>query len=113
MQWDCDAQLFLRAAVREFPWLTPNDLTEAIAAVSAYMRRDLTQQTMLSHVFLAWAEFEKAKGRPEAELLLGDCTTALGIIETRPDGSEFVNFNRAKPYIERCPRIGLRDDGLA
>jgi hypothetical protein len=96
MEWQCDAQLFLRAAVREFPWLTPNDLTEAIDAAYTYMRGDLTAQTMLTHVFLAWAEFEKAKGRPEDELRLGDCVEALGIAETRADGSQYLQFNNLK-----------------
>jgi hypothetical protein len=38
-------------------------------------------------VFWTWAEDERVKGRPESELLLGNCQCELGIVDTKPDGS--------------------------
>jgi hypothetical protein len=70
-------------------------------------------------MFRAWADLEKAKGRPEEELLWGACVEALGIVEQR-DGGQYLNFNKLKDIADpelRQAVIGAawkaQEEGLA
>jgi hypothetical protein len=50
---------------------------------------------MEAGVLNAWAEVHRARGRPEGELVFGNCCRELGLIEKR-DGGEYLNLNNLK-----------------
>jgi hypothetical protein len=56
-------------------------------------------------VFWTWAEDERAKGRPESELLLGNCQCELGIVDTKPDGSLVLVLERLLDWPQRLHRL--------
>jgi hypothetical protein len=56
-------------------------------------------------VFWTWAEDERAKGRPESELLLGNCQRELGIVDTKPDGSLVLVLERLLDWPQRLHRL--------
>jgi hypothetical protein len=47
-------------------------------------------------VLSAWGSIEKARGRPEAELVFGVCMRELGVIVDRDDGGQALDFNKLK-----------------
>jgi hypothetical protein len=111
------------AVFRAFPALTPYETAAAWKAVAAVMRQDAKRRHVLSALHQAWVDISKARGRPEAELTLGTCVDELGIVEPRPEGSRYLNFERLKalPDVEmrraviaaiwaQPPRATPRDD---
>ena len=91
-----DKEVIDAALFHEFPLFTPHDMAKAYGEAAAHMQRERNSLAMQAAVFDAWAEIEKAKGRPENELRFGECVDALGIVEKRDDGSSYLNFNKLK-----------------
>ena len=83
------------ALAQEFPMFTPFDEAKAYRETAAYMQYEGIGLAMQSAIFNAWAELERAKGRPEDELRWRECADALGIVEQR-DGGQYLNFNKLK-----------------
>jgi hypothetical protein len=69
----CDQEIIDAALYHEFPLFTPADIAKAYRESSAHMQREAVAAAMEFAIFEAWADFEKAKGRPEEELLWGKC----------------------------------------
>jgi hypothetical protein len=91
-----DDEIIDAALVHEFPLFTPFDIEQAYRETADYMRREATGSAIAAAIFQVWTDIEKAKGRPEGELVFGNCIAELGIVEERDDGSEYVNFNKLK-----------------
>ncbi len=91
-----DTEIIEAALYHEFPRLTPTDVARVYGETATYMQRDFLGTLIESAIFSAWADREKAKGRPEEELVWGQCAAALSIVEQWDDGSQYLNFNKLR-----------------
>jgi hypothetical protein len=81
------------AVTAAFPETTLGQYRAALQAAIDYVKRDTAARRMQYAIFKAWADYEQAKGRLERDLVWGACADALGIVEQRPDGSQYLNFH--------------------
>jgi hypothetical protein len=98
-----DAALF-----RQFPALTPYDIVDAWEASASFRKRDLHRQEVLLAVFQTWADIHKERGRPEDELMFGQCVDELGIREER-GGGQYINLQK----LARVADVEMRRATLA
>jgi hypothetical protein len=58
------------------------------------MREHLIQTEWQTALMRVWAERERAKGRPEAELTFGNCVRETGVLVARDDGTFYLDPKR-------------------
>jgi hypothetical protein len=97
---DYDEKIIDAALYHEFRPFTPVDDAKAWREASDHFKREATAKAITAAIFQAWHDIEKAKGRPEGELLFGDCIAALGIVTKRDDGSQYLDFNKLKDIVD-------------